>query len=335
MIMSKIIDIWKKLPLGDCAGLVKNLHSGNAPQFVYCTIENPNGFYGIGISYNRDIEVNLTSFSKLKDVHVFITQDSSYKSNNILVLQLNDNRLIDIFAVLCENLVQSITNLDDSKQAIFTIISHLEKWRALFSKINNEGLSILEQQGLYGELYLLKKMLVYFNDNMGVLESWVGVDRALRDFQNGECAIEVKTTSSSNHQKLTINSERQLDETLLSNLSLYHLSVEVSAKNGETLNQMVNNIRELLIADFVAQNIFNAKLMTVGYFDADSDLYDKRAYKFRRENSYKIQNEFPRVKESELMNGVGDVQYTIITDMCAEYLITETEMYKTLGLCKR
>jgi hypothetical protein len=51
-----------------------------------------------------------------------------------------------------------------------------------------------------------------------VLHSWVGVDKALRDFQGSSWALEVKTTSTNNPQKVTINSERQLDETLLENL---------------------------------------------------------------------------------------------------------------------
>jgi hypothetical protein len=42
-----------------------------------------------------------------------------------------------------------------------------------------------------------------------MLHTWVGVDKALRDFQDNSWAVEVKTTSTNNPQKVTINSERQ------------------------------------------------------------------------------------------------------------------------------
>lgn len=330
----KVIDIWGKLSKTDSLGLVKSLYAPDFSQYIYCTKLNPEGYLGIGILYNRNIKINIKTLSKLRDVQVYITNDSSYNDNNILVLQLSDSKYIEIFSALCENLVLSIANLTDSAKAIHTIVNHLEKWKTLFSNLNSEGLSTPEQQGLYGEIYFLRKLLNAHCGNVEILDMWVGVEKELRDYQSGECAIEVKTTSSSNHQRLIISSERQLDDSLLKDLYLYHLSVETSAQNGETLNQIVDNVRHSLDADFIALNLFNAKLMTAGYFDEQRELYNNRSYKFRRENCYRVSGSFPRIKETELMSGVGDVQYTIITDLCAEYLVPEIVIFKTLGLCK-
>jgi hypothetical protein len=61
----------------------------------------------------------------------------------------------------------------------------------------------------------------------------------MRDLQGRSWAVEAKTTSTNNPQKVTINGERQLDETLLENLFLYHFSVEVSSANGLTLCQKI------------------------------------------------------------------------------------------------
>ncbi len=331
---NKTIEIWDKLSKINSVGLVKLLYSSDISQYIYCTKLNPEGYMGIGISYSDTIKINIKSLSKLRDVQVYTTKDSSYTGNNILVLQLSNSQFFEIFSTLCENLIQSIAYLNDSGKAIHTIINHLEKWKTLFSNLNSEGLSTPEQQGLYGEIYFLRKLLNAHYDNAEILNIWVGVDKELRDFQSGECAIEVKTTSSSNHQRLTISSERQLDDSLLKDLYLYHLSVETSAQNGETLNQIVDNVRHSLNADFIALNLFNAKLMTAGYFDEQRELYNNRSYKFRRENCYRVSGSFPRIKETELMSGVGDVQYTIITDLCAEYLVPEIVIFKTLGLCK-
>ncbi len=332
---SKIIEKWDKLSKTDAIGLVKLLYSSYFPHYIYCTKFNPEGNVGIGISYSDTVKINITSLSRLQDVHVYITKDSSYSNKNLLILQLSNIRFIEIFSVLCENLIMSIADLTNSDEAIHTIVSQLEKWKKLFNNLDNEGLSLPEQQGLYGELYFLRKILNFHKYPSDVLRVWVGVDNELRDFQSRECAIEVKTTSSGNHQRLTINSERQLDNSLLEDLFLYHLSVETSKQNGETLNQIVDCIKEYLDSDFIALNIFIAKLLTVGYHDHHRDLYSNKSYRLRRENCYRISGNFPRIKESELMKGVGDVQYTIITDMCDEYLVPEIVIFKTLELCKK
>jgi len=152
----------------------------------------------------------------------------------------------------------------------------------------------------------------------------------LRDFQDNNWAVEVKTTSTNNPQKVTINGERQLDDTLLENLFLYHLSVEVSNGNGQTLCQKIAIIREMLESDIPAASIFNAKLFEAGYLDKHEPFYQDRFYQIRNENYYKIENDFPRIKENELRGGVSDVKYSIILAMCDEYLVPENQIFNTV-----
>ena len=177
----------------------------------------------------------------------------------------------------------------------------------------------------------LHKCLLQQNANpLNVLNSWVGVDAALRDFQRSTWAVEVKTTATNNPQKVIINGERQLDETLLEKLFLFHCSVEVSNGNGETLNRKIANIRSLLESNIPVLNVFNSKLFEVGYFEAHANKYENRFYKIRSENYYKITDDFPRIKENELRSGVSGVKYDIILAMCDEYLITENQLLNTI-----
>jgi hypothetical protein len=160
--------------------------------------------------------------------------------------------------------------------------------------------------------------------------TWVGVDKALRDFQGSNWAVEVKTTSTNNPQKVTINGERQLDETLLETMFLFHFSVEVSNANGQTLCQKVAAIRETLENDTPALSIFNTKLFETGYLDKHDPFYQDRFYQARHESFYKIGNDFPRIKENELRGGVSDVKYSISLAMCDEYLATENQVFNTI-----
>jgi hypothetical protein len=248
----------------------------------------------------------------------------------MLVVKLLHYQSRDVFAVMCENMIQSVLSLRSEKQVVRTIINQLEKWQTLFEKLKGEGLNSAEQQGLYGELHFLQKYLAK-QDAVCALNSWVGTDKEVRDFQYNDWAVEVKTTAGNNHQKVSISSERQLDETLLETLFLFHLSVEAAKKNGESLNAKVSAIRETLQDNVLALNIFNNKLLEVGYFEKHTHLYEEKCYQIRDENYYKIDGDFPRIKEKEIRNGVGDVKYSIILAQCNEYLVAETAIFNTIN----
>lgn len=328
-----ISEIWKELEEQKNIGLVKRLYSSEISFPIYATFQYPDKFYGIAFNFSRDIHIDVSLFNKLSQLKVLLLVDTTFNNSQLLVIQLLTPENHDVFAVLCENLIKSIISIDSELKRSKSIINQLAKWKALFEKYNNNGLSESEQQGLYGELHFLEKTLTINEiDPLFVLVRWVGVDKELRDFQSNDWALEVKTTSTNNPQKITINGERQLDETHIRNLNLFHLSVEVSKTNGQTLCQKILQLRELLKNNIPALQLFNSKLFEVGYFDKHELNYIYRSYKIRSENYYKIENEFPRIKENELRKGISDVRYSIILSMCNEYLIPEQEVINSIIL---
>ena len=165
---------------------------------------------------------------------------------SILLIKLISYQHEDIFSVLCEDLIDSIKLESDEKQLVRTLLNRFEKWKALFSRLISQGLSPEEQRGLFGELYFLRKYLQYKSNFQCVLDSWVGPSGEVRDFQVNNWALEVKTTHGNNHQKVQISSERQLDNTHIENLFLYHISLEKVQESGESLNQIIASIYEIL-----------------------------------------------------------------------------------------
>lgn len=184
---------------------------------------------------------------------------------------------------------------------------------------------------MYGELGFLRKLI---SKNIfpasEAMDYWVGADAAQRDFMGNAWAVEVKTTATSNPQEVTINSERQLDETLFDNLYLYHCSVETTKRNGETLPDRINKLRRSLENEPAALSKFNEKLITAGYFDEDEALYAFRAYKLRDESIYRVEGDFPRIKESDLRSGVGNLTYSIVLSACATYRQSEATVFSTI-----
>lgn len=326
-----IAELWQQLEEEKTVGLVKRLYSSEINFNIYATFKYPESYFGVAFNFGNSIKIDISKFENLRDLKVLLLDDTSYVNTKLLIIELLHPASKDIFATLCENLVLSVIQLNSEQKIIRTVINQLSKWETLFDKNTSEGLSTEQQQGLFGELVFLHKCLSQQDANLlNVLDSWVGVDAALRDFQFSTWAVEVKTTATNNPQKVTINGERQLDETLLENLFLFHCSVENSNGNGETLNQKVANIRSLLENNISAINLFNSKLFEVGYFDNHANKYEKRFYKIRSENYYRITNDFPRIKENELRGGVSGVKYDIILAMCDEYLITENQLLNTI-----
>ena len=328
-----IAEIWELLEEEKSVGLVKRLYSSDVPFHIYGIFQFPERYYGIAFTFSNDIRIDISSFANLRDLKVMLINDSTFVNSRLLIIQLLHPKSRDIFASLCENLIQSVIKLNNEKKVSSTIINQLEKWKTLFENSNSTGLTPPEQQGLFGELHFLQKFLTKSDTDLcDTLRTWVGVDKALRDFQGGTWAVEVKTTSTNNPQKANINGERQLDDSLLENLFLFHFSVEVSNGNGQTLCQKIATIRQTLENDTPALSLFNAKLFEAGYLDKHEVFYQDKFYQTRNENYYKIEKEFPRIKENELRSGVSDVKYSIILAMCDEFLVSESQIFNTITM---
>ena len=328
---NNISSLWEIMSQEKSVGLVKRLLPNNSPLKVFATYKHPENICGIAFSCDSKLKLSIDSFYNLKELSVQLFLDTSYQPNRLLTIQLFSDANKDIFAYLCGNLIETIEKCETEAKAIKLVLNRLEKWKTMFSKGASDGLSITEQQGLYGELmYLHKLALRGIFSYIDTLKIWVGADKAMRDFQGKDWAVEAKTISINNADQITINGERQLDETLLDKLYLYHLSVEASRMNGQTLNDKVDELRSLFSDDKAALNIFNAKLMEAGYFDHHRELYRERCYKIRKESIYVIDDSFPRIKESELRDGVSNTVYSINVSTCAEYMVSESEHFNSI-----
>lgn len=326
-----ILSLWETMALEHTDGMVKRMFPSAAPIRIFGTYTLPENICGVAFSYSKSIKISVESFKNLKELNVKLVPDTTYETNNLLIIQLASNANRDVFACLCDNLASVIQHTETEQKAVREVLNRLEKWKALFDKVAAAGLSPSEQQGLYGELtYLSKLVSRRILSKFDSLKVWVGSDRAMRDFQGKGWAVEVKASSNNNAGQITVNGKRQLDETLLDKLYLYHLSLEVSRMNGETLNGKVDEVRLLLADDAAALGSFNAKLFEAGYTDSQRHLYEDRCYKVRAEHIYHIDGSFPRIKEQELRNGINDVVYTMDVSICDEYLSSENEHFKAI-----
>ena len=329
----KIDNIWVELAndISTSPGLLLRRYSGTVLPDVFIALTKPEKYRCIAAAISKSLTIELPTHVNLKDIRVEVIFDSPIKSKKVLLFKLMNNEYSDIFSILCEDMISNISEIQEEKNLIQELLSRFEKWRSLFDKAASHGLSENEQRGLFGELYFLRKLIATKGVSLHVIESWVGSEKQIKDFQFGKWCVEVKTTHGNNHQRVHISSERQLDISNLDNLYLYHISLDIRQNSGESLNELIYSIIDLLHSDFISLNKFNSKLLEVGYFEKHKHLYDSKGYFIRQDLFYKIENEFPRIEEAEIRKGVGDVKYSIVVSQCSKFIKTEQEVMQGLN----
>ena len=326
-----ILELWAEMEVRNIIGISQKLYNSDWEFHIFATYASDERGYGISFSYPERIIIDISKFQNLKKLKVHIYNDSTLFNYKMLLIQLTEPDLRDTFSWLCESLINEVKVLSSEEEVVKNVVSRLDKWRNLFDKHAPNGLSPQLQQGLYGELGFLHKLILkkVFSPSDAV-GFWVGSEPALRDFQGDSWAVEVKTSAGSNPQGIFISSERQLDESLFDNLFLYHCSLEASKNNGESLPQRIEKIRKLFVSDPSAIASFNGKLAQAGYLHEEEKLYKNRMYKTRDEHIYRIEKDFPRIKENELRGGVGETTYKIILANCAEYIKPESVVFNAI-----
>lgn len=324
----KIDSIWKSLEKEENSEswLVYKRYSGSVLPDIYISITYPEKLRSIAIYLSSEVELNLTAWDKFRDIRIYSRRDERNKEKQYLLISLLNNQHSEIFSILCEDLIQRVEELESDADLVKQLLIRLEKWRLLFEKLGQKGLSAEAQRGLFGELVFLKQFIEKSQKPNYSVNAWKGTAKAVQDFQYSDWAVEVKTTHGKNQQKLHISSERQLDSSLVPNIYLIHMSLEVREGFGKTLNQIINEIIEVLENSPAALNSFRLKLLEIGYFEHHHDLYKSTGYSIRQTICYQITEDFPRITESMIPSGIGDVKYSLVISVNENWLVDISEI---------
>lgn len=314
MEMTKIEKIWSHLESDTSthSGLLYKRYSADVLPDVFIALKSPEKIRCIAFKLNLSFPFEESQWNKLKDIKIETLPDEKDKSKKFLLILLLNKQHKDIFSTLCEDLIFGISEVTTEQTLVEKLLERLAKWQSLFEKVGKQGLSDEAQRGLFGEVFFLRVFLNNATDKNYCLKSWLGPERSIQDFQYSNWAVEVKTTHGNNHQKIHITSERQLDDSIIEKIFLYHLSLDVRIGNGESLNMVIDEVLSLLNDSTFATNLFKLKLLESGYYDTHKPLYEETGYSIRQENLYRVSGNFPRITESQIPIGVGDVKYSIV-----------------------
>ena len=265
-----------------------------------------------------------TRYPMSNSFEVYPTRISPHKGKVRITLLLKNNRFIDIFTALLIDQVKNILMKNDQKEVIDDFVARLFRWQSFFQN-NPEGLSEESQNGLFGEIWFLRNILMPRVDSLTALNSWVGPTKANQDFQLLRKAIEVKTTTGMT-EELNISNKRQLDSTGVDHLYLLHVSLDARAGDGESLPDLVKKLRSELDEQSVI--LFEERLIDYGYLDVHSSRYGVTGYIVRKSDLFEIKGDFPRITEQNVMQGITEVSYSVSIGACIPYSVPLESVFK-------
>jgi hypothetical protein len=307
------------------SGTLKRLIDNNSGRMIFAGVKPPAMVRVLILSVKKE------NFPLKKDLPqpkgFSLTIDTPEQNLVNLVLSVSAPLYNEVFLIVANDLYEGIRNTPNEASAATAFLSRVYQWQTFFDKRPPEGLSPEEQRGLYGELYFLKSTLLPSSaDLLFHVESWTGPLGRQHDFQFGETAVEVKTSSSKQHQIMLITGEQQLDETLVNALYVFFVSLSIIENNGNTLPALIKDIRSALSGQPQAQLHFENALFERGYLDAQENKYTKAGYNIRESCIFDVSGDFPRLTARDLPRGVGDLQYSVSIDECRKYAVTENDL---------
>lgn len=299
------------------------------PFDLHITLEKPSNHRTLQFEVSLDAVSGLTEIPSTK---VMTSHLEKYldRGKALLELTLIDPRYAEVFTILVTDLSAVIIACDSQQKAVSQFLVRLHHWLLFLEHSEPDGLTQIAQWGLYGELWFLKNYLLNRLDHLKAVTGWTGADATPQDFQLSGTAVEVKVTTAKLPQNLMIANERQLDDTAVETLLLLHLSLDARKGSGETLNKIIDSLRNLLKSSAFALQMFELNLLKVGYLDNHRTHYDSIGYLVLSHKFFQVTAGFPRIIEPMLPPGVGNVRYSIEVSACLPFVADNQFVISTI-----
>ena len=243
-----------------------------------------------------------------------------------IFLQLTEGRYREVFLALCSNICSVLKSSASEREAVRAFYSRIIRWQSFLKHNSLDGLGEEAQVGLFGELHILREVFLPRIDATVALQAWRGCKGAHQDFQFASRAMEVKTSRASILDRIAISNVQQLDEDGMILLVLTVVQVHANETAGETLPEMVRELRGRLQDEPL--ELFEEGLMAVGYLNIHKEKYDRTRYQVSDVIHHEVRDGFPRLLRGNRPGGVKKVRYEISIDAARAFRVEEAAVYE-------
>lgn len=208
-----------------------------------------------------------------------------------------------------------------SIEIVDAVVSQMrEPWKAVAATIRawqsawkpvRQAMDKTVQVGLFGELLVLRSLMIPALGPTRAVDQWSGPDSERHDFVGAQLHIEVKTTRKSRPEH-DISRLDQLRVPAGCQLLLVSVQLEESIGGHETLATQMDAIIDLLRGDAAALDEFMTKMVYMGWSDDMRDSGELLRFFVRGADVYAVDEDFPRLPDDfQLPSGIVSVRYTI------------------------
>lgn len=308
MLAQQIITNWDTSAKGYATKIV-TLFDAGYPAWTIKT----NELYGVAIPLSENVEVS-ECFSGAKLYNdIIILDENEYQNVLLLVTELESIKFI--FATLCAELIIPGENGKFRKEITENPVVWWMQWKELLGNKNVDD----RVYDVLGELLVLD----YLADK-GVQAVWNGPNAASYDIDGDDVYYEVKSTLMRNRRQITLSNHFQLEPPDGKQLKLVLCQFE-PAQSGYCIDGLVEALCEYGYSKYD----LNQKLGMLGLEKGKSAR--KRCYDLHRMILYKVDDNFPAIRESSFIGGtipkgVQSITYTVSLDGVNGEVIREKQV---------
>ncbi|MGL5384169.1 MAG: PD-(D/E)XK motif protein, partial [Culicoidibacterales bacterium] len=260
------------------------------------------GRFALLVKFNKKIYIEEKNTPAL-EIQMRKRQDSAW----VVLISLNNSTLKGVFKTLIDDLVEE-TKHDSSRQlSQRKFIQRYKNWEKLFTEVQERQLSLLQIQGLIGELYLLKNYFIPKYGNESALTGWIGASSANKDFWYDDAWYEVKTKSK-NQNIVHISNQSQLDSSKKNG----YLVVNECEQTSSNLEKSINlyDLCHEIIAILVDEKLIIDFQKQLAKFEVIIDeKYQEPVFLIEETTFYQVDEKFPKIIAES--SAVYNIKYDI------------------------
>ena len=319
---NEIVNTWNDIEQENLTGKYSRQIFVQSNNHIKASVVKDQNLRSIDLVFNKEeIASKKLEFKETKGIKVNLEGDKNFSDRLIICIYLKSKSFEDTYLKLIEKIINSIENINLTNEKFNIIINLLSNWRKCFENERYEGLSIEEQIGLIGELIQLEKIIQIGVTQENALSYWKGPDQGIHDFVHPKYTVEVKTTTVKKN-KIKINNIKQFDYTFYKNLFLCVVFINKSL-DGFTLVELIKKINKDFFEKLNLTNIFNNKLLNLGYLDIHNKFYQDK-FNFIKLEYYKVNKNFPTLLPSNCSSFITDLTFNLSLDGCHDFKTNES-----------
>ena len=265
--------------------------------------------------------------------YVVATVSDRSRDEIFLCIKASKARNTIAFRGVVTYLVEELSKDSSKRQTWERVCEALKEYRKSHSQTAHVGLSEHELVGLYGELYVMKEILMpAIRDWDKVLSVWKGYLAEKQDFVGQDWLLEVKANRAKKAECVWINGVAQLRSIPNKRFFLCHLHFDRAEEGGQGITKMIDSIKDQLPTEKLRSR-FDSALMDAGYdedlaIEWDTLLFQQPDVTFYDVLKQGTPYKFPRVTEVDSSGFIIDLKYKLLREKLEPFIESSEEFVK-------